>query len=135
MSDTITVNASITYPTENINAFADDLGYPTIVSNPSYAPAQGAPTINDPDHTPPEGYDPAAYEWPQVPNPDYVAAVGEPTMSNPESRVDFVKRHFRAMATNWFTQFAERNITRQKQAEATAEIAQVKAGVEAAITI
>ena len=61
---------------------ADACGYVETIPNPGYVQSQGSSTISDPDHVPPEGYDPTTYEWPQITNPDFVEAVGEPTIAN-----------------------------------------------------
>ena len=126
---TTTITASITYPVDEINAFADKLGYQTVVANPDYVPSVGGEEMPDP------AFEGDVIDAPQIPNPDYVPAVGEPTMDNPESREEFVKRLFKGVATKWFTQFAERDITRAKQQEAQEAIEQVKSNIEAAITI
>ena len=132
---TTTITASITYPTENINTFADRLGYPTVVANPDYTPAQGSEQIVDPAWEQPENFNPITDTTPMVDNPNFVPANGEPTMPNPESREDFVKRLFKAHSVAWFTQFIERDIARQKEAEKQAAIGEAKSQIEAAITI
>lgn len=128
MSNT-TITASITYPKVEIDNFADNLGYQTMVVNPDYVPPVGSPTIPDPT------WEGNAGDAPEVANPHYVEPVGEPTIANPETREDFVKRLFKEMAVKWFTQFAERDITRMKSQEAAAAIDQVKNTVKSAINI
>ena len=105
-----TINASITYPTADIEAFADRLGYQEQVSNPAYEA-----TLNN-DGTATDNGEPA-------------------TIANPEDRVTFVKRMFKAHAVSWFTQFAERDAEQAAREQKEVTVSKVKAAVEQAISI
>lgn len=107
----ITINASLTWPQENIDAFADALGYTEQVPNPAFEstldPETGVTTDN-----------------------------GEsPTIPNPLSKTDFVKEAFKKMASGWFAQFVERDARAQAEASAKEAIEGFKTQIESAITI
>ena len=110
-----TINASITYPLEAIESFADRLGYNTVVVNPAYSES-----INDETNT--------------------MVGNGEPeTITNPETRLDFVKRKFKEHSVEYFTQFSLSEADKLAQAAAKEAMETymdaAKAQVEAAITI
>lgn len=105
-----TITASITYPTAEIEAFADNLGYQPHIPNPAYSSSVDENMVETDN--------------------------GEPrTIDNPEEKEDFVKRLFKDEAVKWFTQFAERTATTQAKAAAEAQLQTVKEQVKAAITI
>lgn len=108
-----TFTASITYPAADVEAFADQLGYQTQVENPDYIPSDFNPDTME----------------------EVTPAVGSPTISNPETREDYVKRLFKDMVVSWFTQFAERNISQAKAAEARETVETLKEQIRASITI
>ena len=130
-----TITATITYPLEQIEAFADRLGYQTVVKNENYVPEVGSPQIVDPTWEQPADFNPITGTTPMVDNPDYVPAVGTPTIDNPEDRVAFVKRMFKAHSVAWFTQFAAVDAEAAARAQKEAALTQTKAAVEKAITI
>lgn len=105
-----TINASITYPTTQIEWFADRLGYSVDVPNPDYVS-----TIK-PDGT--------------------ITDNGLPqTIPNPVDRVSFVKDRFQKMAVTWFTQFEEADLTASVTQQVQTQLAAVRDSVNSAITI
>lgn len=128
MDNLITINASLTYPLEQLEKFADNRGYQTVIVNQNYVPASGSETIDDTTAEPVEN-PMGVMVYPQIPNPDYVAAVGTPTILNPQTRIDFVKEWFKGQAVTLFA------VDYKKDAEAQArEIAkQIEEGAKAAL--
>ena len=109
--ETTTITASITYPTADIEAFADRLGYQEQVANPAYEASLDPETGETTDN-------------------------GEPaTIDNPEDRVTFVKRMFKIHSVAWFTQFVERDAEQAAKVQKDATVATAKEAVEQAITI
>ncbi len=110
-----TITATITYPLESIEAFADRLGYNTAIINPDFED-----TTSDTDTE--------------------ATTNGEPqTVPNPEDRVAFVKRKFKEQAVGYFTQFslseANKLGTAAKKEVEDTYMGTAKAQVEAAITV
>lgn len=82
--DTTTISASITYPTSEIEAFADRLGYFPEVMNPAYSE-----TVED-DGT--------------------ITDNGEPrTIPNPQDKIEFVKEKWLTAQSDWFGQFIDKD--------------------------
>ena len=108
--ETTTITASITYSTAEIEAFADRLGYQTVIANPDYKASMGEDGV--------------------------LTDNGEsPTLDNPETRLEFVKRMFKALAVTYFTQFAERDAEAAAKTQKEQTVAVVKQAVEQAISI
>lgn len=109
----ISITKTITQPEEVINAFADDLGYQTVIPNPEYIPA--------------------VYE--DVTLVELTPAVGEPTIPNPQSRIAFVSDRFdEFVSEKFFGQFAERNARRDAESIIKATVEATKEAVKATIT-
>lgn len=108
----ITITKTITQPEEVINAFADNLGYQAVVTNPEYTPAQ---------------YDAETMEI-------IVPAVGEPTKPNPQTRLQFVSEKFDDLVSDkFFGQFARRDAERLKAEEAKILAQQTVEAIKATI--
>lgn len=107
--ETITLTASITYPIENIEKFADNRGYQGKVKNPDYVPAVGKEFLVEEDGITPQVDDEGNF----VKNPEYVPAVGENMIDNPETRVEFVKKWFKAQAVELFAVDFKKDAQRQ----------------------
>lgn len=115
MDNLITITASLTYPLLELEKFADNRGYQTVVANPNYLPASGSETIDDTTAAKVESTSmPGVMVYPQIPNPDYVAEVGTPTVPNPKTRIDFVKEWFKGQSVTLFA------VDYKKDAEAQA---------------
>lgn len=129
--ETITLTASLTYPLAQIEAFADNRGYQTKVSNLDYIPAQGNEFLYQEDGI----TDLLNEDGNPTPNPDYVAAVGENIIDNPQTRVEFVKEWFKKEAVELFAVDFKREAQKQAQVIAGQIEQQAKEALAQAITI
>jgi len=101
MDNLITLTATITYPTEQIEKFADNRGYQTVIANPDATTSVDTET-------------------------GVITTIGEPTIPNPETRIDFVKRWFKDQAVTMFAVDFKRDAEKQGQEMAK----QIEAGAK-----
>ncbi len=136
MNDLITISASLTYPLSELEKFADNRGYQTVVTNKDYLPASGSETIEDitAEKVPVVGM-PDVMVYPQIPNPDYIAEFGTPTIPNPQTRIEFVKEWFKGQAVTLFAIDFKRDAQVQAQTLAKQIEDGAKAALAQAITI
>lgn len=124
--ETITLTASITYPVENIEKFADNRGYQGKVKNPDYVPPVGKEFLVEEDGVTPQ----VDADGNFVVNPEYVPAVGTSMIDNPQTRIEFVKEWFKAQAVELFAvdfkkdaQIQGQEVVKKIEAEARRQLA------------
>lgn len=111
MDNLITLTATITYPLEQIEKFADNRGYQTVIANPAYESKFDPETTTHTDN-------------------------GEPqTLPNPQTRTDFVKEWFKTQAVDMFAVDFKRDAEAQAREIAKTIEAQAKEQLAQAINI
>lgn len=110
MDNLITINASLTYPLEQLEKFADNRGYQTVIANPAYQM-----TANEDGTITSNGL--------------------EATLPNPQNRIEFVKEWFKKEAVTLFAVDFKRDAQVQAQELAKQIEDGAKAALAQAITI
>lgn len=106
----ITITKTITQPIEVIEAFADNLGYQSMVANPESVATPNSET--------------GALEYNDVPR----------SIANPQTKLEYVSEKFDAMAALWFSQFAEKTARRTAEETVKATVAATESAIRATIT-
>ncbi len=106
----ITITKTITQPIEVIEAFADSLGYQSVVANPAYSV-----TIDEETRE--------------------FTSNGEPqTIANSQTKLEYVSERFDAMASKWFAQFSERNARQEAENTIKATVEATEQAIKASIS-
>jgi hypothetical protein len=107
MDNLITINASLTYPLSELEKFADNRGYQSVIANPDYVATFDLETGKQTDNGLPQ------------------------TLPNPETRTEFVKRWFKDQAVTLFAvdfkrdaEAQARDMAKQLEEVAKAQLAQ-----------